>query len=586
MSVSAATSNALPQQDLPPGWKAVNIAKEVYFIYEKLKLASQTLPKSKKMKRSTKVSLESGTYIVTPKPQGLSGDWEQAIALNPDGQTGVLLYHNVTNGSTHKEDPRQSELLGGDPLPDGWTLGFDADGDMFFIDHNSGTTTYDDPRMVCVEVVSSSAERIAEQATSTRTDELHSAMPATESTTVWKIAKIQLSKFNELPQYLTSKDKLPAEVVGKNINRYINILPNPRTRVRLEDSQTTDAPDTSYINANYISGYNSQPREYIAAMGPLDATIEAFWRMVWMVKSPAIVMTTPLMEQGRVKCARYWPTVKYNEAKKCGDKVYGGISVAVTDGQRQPGYILTHLRLRKGKEEHILRHYWFQNWPDHGVPTSEGAQQVVDMMKEVKAYCKTAGGGPPIVHCSAGIGRTGTFIAIDQAIQSLEATGEVDCLDVVENMRKNRGGMVQHPQQYEFVVKACVQHATATGQAYFICDPSNPDEGPPPEIPARSGSNSSGSSSGSNWKSTMKSKKPQVMAEFIAKGKPPNMPEAEWQKLNRKYRKNQASVRAASSMRRNMDEAELHGELRLGTLSGGTNDGKYRPTAQKVFEQK
>ncbi|EDQ92122.1 uncharacterized protein MONBRDRAFT_2085, partial [Monosiga brevicollis MX1] len=234
-------------------------------------------------------------------------------------------------------------------------------------------------------------------------------------------------------------------------NRYTNILPNPRTRVRLEDEYEPWTSVSTYINANYIAGYSSQPREYIAAMGPLDNTIEAFWRMVWMVKSPAIVMTTPMMEQGRVKCARYWPTVRYNEAKKVGDRIYGHISVAVCSGEQHPGYILTHIRLRKGKEEQLLRHYWFQNWPDHGVPSAEGAHQVIAMMQNVRAFCEEQRQGPPIVHCSAGIGRTGTFIAIDQAVRCLEETGEVDCLQIVANMRKHRGGMVQHPQQYEFI---------------------------------------------------------------------------------------------------------------------------------------
>ncbi len=107
-----------------------------------------------------------------------------------------------------------------------------------------------------------------------------------------------------------------------------------RTRVRLDDDHEPKTSISEYINANYITSFNGQPREYIAAMGPLDCTIEAFWRMVFSNRSPAIVMTTPLMENGIIKCARYWPTVKYNEQKKYVSGVGVRVGLGLGEGLR------------------------------------------------------------------------------------------------------------------------------------------------------------------------------------------------------------------------------------------------------------
>jgi len=189
--------------------------------------------------------------------------------------------------------------------------------------------------------------------------------------------------------------------------------------VVLEDEYEPRTDVSTYINANYVPGPEGEPQAYVAAMGPLNNTIEAFWRMVWLLDSPAIVMTTPLAENGQVKCARYWPTVRYNHEKKCGDKKWGDIRVAVMKGRRREGFIETHLRISKGDEDRLVRHYWFTDWPDHGVPKS--ATNVINMLLEVQRFCKESlTTGPPVVHCSAGIGRTGTFIAIDHCISLLE----------------------------------------------------------------------------------------------------------------------------------------------------------------------
>lgn len=292
------------------------------------------------------------------------------------------------------------------------------------------------------------------------------------------------------------------------------------------------------------------------------------------------------MENGVTKCSRYWPTVKFNHEKQLGDKQWGEFRVAVLCGARHPGYILTKIRLIKGEETRILDHYWFQDWPDHGVPGREGATNIVQMMRAVRQTCQQEGKGPAVVHCSAGIGRTGTFIAIDHCIQEMEAHGQVEPLEVIERLRKARGGMVQHPQQYDFVHKACVEYARRRLHPLTLQERLYPsgtkgdgteerDEATPP-------SSQRGFKPG-EWKQSVKSKIPQVLMQLVSKGRPPDMPEEEWLKANRKLVKQQATLRAASSVRRKLDDAEMHGELRLGTLSGGTNDGKYRPSVQQIF---
>ncbi|EGD81502.1 hypothetical protein PTSG_02219 [Salpingoeca rosetta] len=568
------------ENKLPGGWQTVSVDGITVYINTFARVATtvSSVVSKKRPKRTTKVSNESGTYVIQPHPSDLPNCWERAVALNPDGKTGAFVYHNTKTGATSMKKPEPSLKPGETPLPSGWRMMFDEDGDVFYVDDNSGTRTYDDPRLLCTAFKETEAERLAEmQERADRRSRKPSLAPE-QLQEAWEICKVDHARFNALKQHLTTRDRLPAEVTGKGLNRYINILPNPRTRVRLEDEYEPRTEISTYINANYIPGPQGQPREYVAAMGPLDNTIEAFWRMVWMLDSPAIVMTTPLAENGQVKCARYWPTVRYNLEKKCGDKRWGDIRVAVMKGRKRKGYIETHLRVTKDSQERMVRHYWFTDWPDHGVP--ESATNVINMLLDVQGYCKKADAtGPPIVHCSAGIGRTGTFIAIDHCIRLLETTACVDPIAVVEKLRLARGGMVQHPQQYECVQHACVEYAEMRNKPMRMhdLDGSESEDSLPALDRGSAGSRI-------DWKKSLRSKRPSDMENLIKHGKPDDMPDEEWKKVARKYRKMQATIRAKHSVRRKMDAAEMDGELRLGTISGGTSDGKYRPSVMQVFE--
>ncbi|KAK3598811.1 hypothetical protein CHS0354_007413 [Potamilus streckersoni] len=226
-------------------------------------------------------------------------------------------------------------------------------------------------------------------------------------------------------------------------NRYTNILPYDHSRVKL--LPTEDEEGSDYINANYIQGCNSK-REYIATQGPLPATRDDFWRMVWEQNAEIIVMLTKCMEKGRVKCDKYWPDV--NEPV-----YYGELIVNVTSESILSDYIIRviELKLNTGENQMARKiyHFSFLNWPDMGCPKDPAA--LLNFITSVRTYMKPNYQSPIIVHCSAGVGRTGTFIAIDHLMQHLRDSVEVDIFNLVYEMRNQRCNMVQTEDQYVYI---------------------------------------------------------------------------------------------------------------------------------------
>ena len=250
-------------------------------------------------------------------------------------------------------------------------------------------------------------------------------------------------------------------------NRFKNILPFDHTRVTLNDGDT-EVPGSSYINANYISGEASDTKDcYIATQGCLPSTIGDFWRMVWQEKSLVIVMITNEVERGRNKCAHYWPGPEE-------PGIYGPIKVTSLEETILPHYILRHFlvtSINEGcKEERNIFQFHFKAWPDHGVPSDPGI--VLGFMEDVNAkttQLRNDGleAGPTVVHCSAGIGRTGTYIIIDIIIKYIDSVGwdsEIDIQRSVQIARGQRSGMVQTEQQYKFVYRAILHYVEACQQ--------------------------------------------------------------------------------------------------------------------------
>ncbi|KAI5718498.1 tyrosine-protein phosphatase corkscrew isoform X5 [Diaphorina citri] len=240
---------------------------------------------------------------------------------------------------------------------------------------------------------------------------------------------------------------------NRNKNRYKNILPFDHTRVKLKDVDE-DVPGAEYINANYIQSEDGG-KSYIATQGCLPSTMNDFWSMVWQENVRVIVMTTKEMERGKNKCAKYWPDDHQS-------KTYGAVCVNNMYESVTTDYILREFLVSKGSESpRKIYHYHFQAWPDHGVPSDPGC--VLNFLYEVNTR-QDIHAGPVVVHCSAGIGRTGTFIVIDMILDQIKKHGldcEIDIQRTIQHVRSQRSGMVQTEAQYKFVYLA-VQHYIQT----------------------------------------------------------------------------------------------------------------------------
>ncbi|XP_036968711.1 receptor-type tyrosine-protein phosphatase delta-like isoform X25 [Acanthopagrus latus] len=238
--------------------------------------------------------------------------------------------------------------------------------------------------------------------------------------------------------------------VNKPKNRYANVIAYDHSRVLL--SAIDGIPGSDYINANYIDGYRKQ-NAYIATQGSLPETFGEFWRMIWEQRSAIVVMMTKLEERSRVKCDQYWPTRA--------TETYGLIQVTLLDTVELATYCVRTFALFKNgsSEKREVRQFQFTAWPDHGVP--EHPTPFLAFLRRVKA-CNPPDAGPMVVHCSAGVGRTGCFIVIDAMLERIKHEKTVDIYGHVTLMRAQRNYMVQTEDQYVFIHDA-LQEAVNCG---------------------------------------------------------------------------------------------------------------------------
>ncbi|XP_037620598.1 protein tyrosine phosphatase receptor type Db isoform X27 [Sebastes umbrosus] len=236
--------------------------------------------------------------------------------------------------------------------------------------------------------------------------------------------------------------------VNKPKNRYANVIAYDHSRVIL--SSIEGVPGSDYINANYIDGYRRQ-NAYIATQGSLPETFGEFWRMVWEQHTANIIMMTKLEEKSRVKCDQYWPTR--------GTETYGLIQVTLLDTVELATYSVRTFALYKSgsNEKREVRHFQFTAWPDHGVP--EHPTPFLAFLRRVKA-CNPPDAGPMVVHCSAGVGRTGCFIVIDAMAERIKHEKALDIYGHVTLMRSQRNYMVQTEDQYIFIHDALLEAVT------------------------------------------------------------------------------------------------------------------------------
>ncbi|XP_065198561.1 receptor-type tyrosine-protein phosphatase alpha-like [Sycon ciliatum] len=242
-------------------------------------------------------------------------------------------------------------------------------------------------------------------------------------------------------------------------NRYANIIAYDDTRVAL--SQTGGDPNSDYINANWLSGFKCE-KEFIATQGPVPQSIIDFWRMIWETKARTIAMVTNLEEGDKLKCNQYWPTQ--------GGIIYGNLVVTLTGTLSQSHHVIrtfqvaTEDDVNKGVTENIreVKQFHFISWPDHGVPAHPTPlltywQRIRKSQPRAKANDQTPQ-PPVIVHCSAGVGRTGTLIVIDAMIAQAEREKKLDVFSFVMELRRQRNFMVQTESQYKFIHDALVEY--------------------------------------------------------------------------------------------------------------------------------
>lgn len=249
---------------------------------------------------------------------------------------------------------------------------------------------------------------------------------------------------------------------NKHKNRYKNILPYDDTRVVLQDADPS-VVGSDYINANYVSNFlweSGGQKVYIAAQGCLEKTVSDFWQMVWQENTRVIVMTTREVEKGRNKCFPYWPEL--DSFKEVGPYV-----VTCKSDREAADYkvrVLEIAPVNQSENSREVWHYQYLSWPDHGVPQEPGG--VLSFLTQVNAkQAEYHGAGPMIIHCSAGIGRTGTIVVIDMIIDLIDTLGvdcDIDITKYIQMVREQRSGMVQTEAQYKFIYLAVSDHIQAT----------------------------------------------------------------------------------------------------------------------------
>ncbi|XP_052762438.1 receptor-type tyrosine-protein phosphatase mu-like isoform X3 [Mya arenaria] len=262
-------------------------------------------------------------------------------------------------------------------------------------------------------------------------------------------AKIKSSyeeEFEKFPYGLTKPYEDSQKASNMSRNRYKGIYPYDDARVKVLYN------GSDYINASFIDGFKRR-NEYVATLGPMSKQLGdfgLFWEMIWQQKVEKVVMVTNLIEENKGKCDQYWPDVGSSAR-------YGNVNVTCLSEDEYAEITRRTFQISQSSTERKLHQFHFTCWPDRSVP--EDVTSLVEFRKMV-LNTSTKLNGPTVVHCSAGVGRTGTYIAFDILTKEGEAEGSIDIPGCVLNMRQNRPNMIQTLEQYQFLHRALVHSLT------------------------------------------------------------------------------------------------------------------------------
>ncbi|OQR76436.1 tyrosine-protein phosphatase non-receptor type 61F-like [Tropilaelaps mercedesae] len=274
---------------------------------------------------------------------------------------------------------------------------------------------------------------------------------------------------------------------NQNLNRYTDVLPFDHSRVVLSRGSV------DYINANQVD-YERARRSYILTQGPLEETVGHFWLMVWEQRVPVIIMLNKIIEKQRLKCHKYWPDadepIEIDELQ---------LNVELLSEDETESYVRRTMRLsdsKSGDSREVIQ-FQYTEWPDFGIP--QRPDDFLQFLELVRGSDLLSGGendkekGPPVIHCSAGIGRSGTFCLVDIVLKMFEDgtvkdNGDIDIQEILLSLRKSRTGLIQTPDQLKFAYIVLIEAfkrkrgegATTFGDAGARNDNKEPMEIEPP----------------------------------------------------------------------------------------------------------
>ena len=218
----------------------------------------------------------------------------------------------------------------------------------------------------------------------------------------------------------------------EGIDRDADCLPYQNNQISLSNGQP--------LSASLIKVYDLS---FIASQAPTSKSMPFFWQMVWEKEAEQIVMLCEPFELGKQVCHPYWPSFDnpYN---------FNGLQVSLLSNE----FPLENLQVRKflltyEGEERIATHYWVHDWKDQNIISLESTKNVVDIL-----IAKRKSNAPIIIHCHAGVGRTGTLITAYTIVKY----GYQNLFDLVAQLRTQRPYMIGTYCQYEFCHKFNLQY--------------------------------------------------------------------------------------------------------------------------------